>query len=875
MIGQTISHYKILEKIGEGGMGVVYKAEDLKLKRTVALKFLTPQALGTEEEKTRFIHEAQAAAALDHSNISTIHEIDEAEGRTFIAMAFVEGQSLRERIASGPLKLNEALDIAIQIGTGLHEAHEKGIVHRDIKSANIMVTEKRQAKIMDFGLALLAGATRVTTTGSTVGTIACMSPEQAQGATVDHRTDIWSLGVVLYEMVTGQLPFKIDYDQALVYAILNDDPEPMTGLRTGVPLELERIAKKCMEKNPGERYQTAADLLVDLCHLQKTLSAPAGPSFAPVFKRTSGQRARRLGWTGVIILIVALAAIILLRDFLLTQEKPVSERKMLVVLPFENLGPPEDEFFAAGITEEITSRLASVRGLGVISRKSAVQYASTEKTTKQIGEELGVDYMLEGTVRWAKTPDQPHRVRITPQLIRISDDTHLWSEPYEHVIDDIFQVQSTIAQEVVEQLGITLLEPERSAIEARPTEDLEAYQAYLRGRYYAGQPHFSLEGWNKALQSYQHATELDPEFALAYAELSKAHARLYYLQHDRTEERRNLAKQAVEKALELAPESPEVHLAQGYFYFWTGGKTEQALEEFAIAARDLPESADVLKAKAEVLRHKGRWQDGLDYYREACKLSPLDASAFEELAITYWWMRRYPEASDVADKAIALAPDQTWPYLTKAFNYWSWKGAVPEVRAALEAISPDHPWAPWARYWCDMYEGNYRGALDHLTAVPGGWIRLKICARPTPLLAAYVHELLNEPELAMSAYQSATASLEDEVRAQPENPMFHSSLGIAYAALGYKEEAIREGKRALELYPFSKDVAYSLPYIIDLAHIYAILGEHDAALDELEHLLSIPGWMSVAWINIDPRWNPLRNNPKFQRLMDKYSGAGS
>jgi len=264
MIGKTISHYHIFEKLGEGGMGVVYKAEDTKLKRLVALKFLSAQALGVEEEKIRFIHEAQAAASLSHPNICTIHEIDEVEGQTFIVMEYIKETSLKKKIESGPLNLQETLDISLQIGLGLQEAHEKGIFHRDIKSANVMINEKGQAKIMDFGLAKLAGRTMVTKTGMMMGTVAYMSPEQSRGVKVDHRTDIWSFGVMLYEMITGQLPFRGEYDQAIMYSILNEEPEPITGLRTGVPMELERIVNKCVIKTLDERYQHADELVADL-----------------------------------------------------------------------------------------------------------------------------------------------------------------------------------------------------------------------------------------------------------------------------------------------------------------------------------------------------------------------------------------------------------------------------------------------------------------------------------------------------------------------------------------------------------------------------------------------------------------------------------
>jgi len=427
MIGKTISHYRIIGELGRGGMGVVYKAEDIKLKRTVALKFLSPQALGTEEEKTRFIHEAQAAAGLSHSNICTIHEIEEYEGQSFIVMECVEGQSLKTKIESAPLKIDE-----------------------DIKHANIMITARGQVKIMDFGLANARGQTVVTRMDTTLGTVAYMSPEQARGDAVDHRTDIWSLGVVLYEMITGQRPFKGDYEQAVIYSILNEEPEPVTGLRTGIPMDLERIIDKCLRKDADQRYQGVADLITDLRQVLGSLrttrtAVSAAPQLAPT------GRLMRWSWLAIVALLIVLAVVILPRYFAPSEKPAFDDRKMLVVLPFENLGPPEDEYFAAGMTEEITSRLAVVSGLGVISRTSAVQYDRTGKTLRQIGEDLGVDYVLEGTIRWNKHAEGGSRVRVTPQLIRVSDDTHLWAETYDRVLEDIFAVQSGIAERIIEQ----------------------------------------------------------------------------------------------------------------------------------------------------------------------------------------------------------------------------------------------------------------------------------------------------------------------------------------------------------------------------------------------------------------------------------------
>jgi TolB-like protein/predicted Ser/Thr protein kinase len=635
MIGESISHYRILEKLGEGGMGVVYKAEDTKLKRTVALKFLSGRAVAGDEERVRFQREAEAAAALSHPNICTVHEIDEFEGRPFIAMEFVDGQTLKQMIAAGPLKLDAALATALQVAEGLQEAHGAGIVHRDIKPANVMVAGEGRVKIMDFGLATSQAATRVTQKGTTIGTVAYMSPEQARGGEVDHRTDIWSFGAMLYEMVSGRLPFKGDSEQAVIYSIFNDEPQPLTGLRTGVPVDLERIAGKCLAKDPGERYQTATDLLADLRRLQR-VSASGAPPPGPAVSR-SGTEPRARHWSrgatlaAILVVIVALAPGILRRYFPTSGERSAAERAMLVVLPFDNLGAPEDEYFADGITEEITSRLATLHELGVISRTSAVTYKNTSKTIKQIGQELQVDYVLEGTVRWDRSGDGISRVRVTPQLIRVADDTHLWSERYDRELQNVFGIQSDVSEQVVQQLGIALLKPARLALQARPTENLAAYQAYLKGLDYSQQEMYSEENWRLVIQMFERAVELDPAFAVAYVELSEAHSEMVNLGFDRTPERVEMAKAAVDEALRLQPDLPDAHLALGYYYYWCLHEYDKALAAFGVAAERLPSESAILAATAWIKRRQGHWRESLDLAERAFALSPRDAALAREL----------------------------------------------------------------------------------------------------------------------------------------------------------------------------------------------------------------------------------------------------
>jgi non-specific serine/threonine protein kinase len=428
MIGKFIAHYKILEKLGEGGMGVVYKAEDTKLKRTVALKFLPPELTRDLQAKKRFLQEAQAAAALDHPNICTIHEINEVEGRMFIVMTYINGQSLKERIALGPIKVAEALDISTQVAEGLWAAHEKGIIHRDIKPANIMLPEKGPAKIMDFGLAKLVWAADLTKTAGTMGTLAYMSPEQARGDAVDHRTDIWSFGVVMYEMLAGQLPFRGEETQGVVYSILNKDPERLSVLCPDVPRHIEQAVAKALVKDPVRRYQSIQEFLKDL-------KAPA-PFIFP---------------------------------------KP---EKSIVVLPFEDLSPGKDnEYFSDGLTEEIIADLSQVHDLLVISRSSAMTFKGTKKTIPEIARAVNVRYVLEGSVRKAG-----NNLRITAQLIDATNDAHLWAEKYNGTLDDVFDIQEKASRSIVDTLRIKLNPEENKKIVERPVSDVHAYECYLRAK---------------------------------------------------------------------------------------------------------------------------------------------------------------------------------------------------------------------------------------------------------------------------------------------------------------------------------------------------------------------------------------------------------
>jgi serine/threonine protein kinase/Tfp pilus assembly protein PilF len=618
MIGKTVSHYRILEKLGEGGMGVVYKAEDTKLKRTVALKFLPSELTRDAEAKERFINEAQAASALDHPNICNVHEISETEDeQIFIAMACYEGETLKKKIERGAMDLDQAIPIAIQVAEGLAKAHARGIVHRDIKPANVIVTNDGVAKILDFGLAKLAGQVRLTKTSSTVGTIAYMSPEQIEGREVGSRTDIWSLGVVVYEMVTGRLPFWGEYEPAIIYSILNDKPKLMSSLRDGVPRELERVVERILAKNQDDRYRSVAELLADLRALSE--------------EKSERLRAGRFG----------------------RQEATETGqgKKSIGVLPFRSLSDSrDDEYFSDGTTEDIITHLSKIRELRVISRTSVMRYKHSEKSIPEIGRELGVATILEGSVRRAGG-----RVRIVAQLLDAQTDEHMWAETYDRDMKDIFAIQSDVAEKIAAALKAELSPVEKERIERKPTESMEAYNYYLKGRFY----------WNKrrgedlrtAVDYFNQAIETDPAYALAYAGLASTYVLLPEYAGLPAKEFMPKAEAAARKALELDPALAEPHAVLGlikrsYEWDWVGAESE-----FNRAIELNPSYPTAHHWYSLMLCESGRFDEAQAEIRLAQELDPLSLVINVAMGSGPYYKRQYDKAVEECKKTLELDPN--------------------------------------------------------------------------------------------------------------------------------------------------------------------------------------------------------------------------
>ncbi|HUU45746.1 MAG TPA: protein kinase [Acidobacteriota bacterium] len=857
MIGQTISHYTITAKLGAGGMGEVYLATDTTLDRPVALKFLPESLQRDSEARERLIREAKAASKLNHPNILTIHAVEEADGRDFIVMEFVEGQPLKELIAGGDLDICRIIETAIQIGEGLAAAHEAGIVHRDIKSDNIIVSAKDKIKIMDFGLATWRGATRLTQEGSTVGTMAYMSPEQAQGRPVDHRSDLWSLGVVLYELVTRRMPFTGDHQAAVTYAIANETPHPLERYSADVPEGLQHIVGKCLAKDRDERYQSAADLVADLRALRR---------FSSVGGKPPRQRARKrsgLIATLVVLGVAVIAATVALmpRLFAPTETATETERKMLAVLPFENLGEEDDEYFADGITEEITARLAGIGGMGVIARTSILQYKGTQKSIQQIGRELGVDYILEGTIRWQKSPDAPDRVRVTPQLISVSDATHLWADVYDEVLTGVFQVQGDIAAKVVDALNLTLLEPQRAALAQAPTDNLEAYDAFLRGNEFFNQG-FTIENpMRLAAQFYRKAIALDPDFTAAQARLGRAYIELYWHQGQQPEFLAQ-ADSALARAIARDPDHPDVQLARGSYYYHAG-EFDRALEMLTDARQQFPNSSDILAEIGYVLRRRGNMHDAAAVLVHAVELDPRAAAKIGLLADTYGRMRRYAEARRCAEEAIAVAPDVELPYAMGAWLHIMENGDTAAARrVASDARRVTTRTPAFTQIWVLIYRliGDNQAALAVLPAgFPGspGFAYIE---------SAAIYADLGDTNRARACYDTARVVTEEYAHSRPNNALAHNDLATIYAGLGLADMARNELRIVDSLAPLAQDYISNVELASNVARVYTMIGDYEPAIDRLELLLDSPAMMSRQTIRLNPFFRDLRDHPRFQEL---------
>jgi eukaryotic-like serine/threonine-protein kinase len=919
------SRYKVERVLGEGGMATVYLAQDLKYNRKVAVKVMRPE-LASTLGADRFLREVEIAARLTHPHILPMYESGEVQGFLYYVMPYVEGETLRERIKrETQLPIEDALKIAREVAEALACAHEHGIIHRDIKPANILLGGGH-AMVADFGIARLLSATTnetLTLTGLAVGTPHYMAPEQAMGdREVDSRADIYAVGALLYEMISGEPPFTGPTPQAIMTRSMTETPRSLVASRSAVASDVDRVAQKALSKSPSDRYATATalaaalDQALDITHSGARPVLPAsGPAplqvlglfflagatvlaMAYALVRQVGLPqwmfvlaiglmvagipimllgARGVGQTGIrrfvtvrnamvggVLAFTAwgvVAAALVLRNPSVAGATPQAPR--MAVLPFTNRGAPEDAYFADGIADEVRGKLAGLGSFQLTARTSSEQYRQSTKSPKAIGQELGVDYLLTATVRWAKAADGTSRVQVVPELIDTRTGDVTWQQSYDANLTDVFQVQTEIASRVAGALGVALGSQEKNQLAERPTDNLAAYDLYLKGRATIGNQPATIR---RAIALYEQAVALDSSFAEAWSQLSRSLGSLYVSSvPDPDVDRRAMA--AAEQALRLDPNGIQGHLALARYYLNVKVNIVEAERHVRDALRLAPNNPECLTLAASVERTAGRYEEAVAHGQQAFRLDPRSVLAAVRLQDIYLWLRRYPEALGMSEAALALAPGDLNASENKAMMY-AGQGNLAAAREVIREISPTFTGpevaAYFGTYW-DLYwllDEPQQELLLRLTPAAfdndrGAWATVLM----------QLSWLRGDRARAQALADTAWRETQVQLRAAPGDAQRHVLGGLMLAYLGRKNDAIAEGLKGLALSPIPSDYVSGPYYQHIMARIYLMVGEPEKALDMLEPLLKMPYYLSPAWLSVDPTFQELKGNPRYERLL--------
>jgi eukaryotic-like serine/threonine-protein kinase len=867
--------YRLERELGQGGMATVYLAQDLKHHRQVAVKVLRPD-LAASLGADRFLREIEVAARLQHPHILPLHDSGEADDFLYYVMPYVDGESLRARLAQGELPIPDAVRILSEVADALAYAHARGVVHRDIKPDNVMLSG-RHALVMDFGVAKAlseaTGRQQMTTVGVALGTPAYMAPEQAAAeANIDQRADIYALGVMAYELLTGRPPFTGMTAQQILAAHVTQTPEPLTNRRAACPPVLAALVMKCLEKRPADRWQSAEEVTRQLDAMATSsggmtpTSAVPATSARPAAVSVSGAP-HRWGRAGALILGMALALGVAWNAMRTRSSPPTgANERRVVVLPFENQGDSSRQYFANGVTEAITTELTGIGGLSVIPRSTAARYRGTTKTVSEIGRELGVGYVLSGTVQWDLSPGHDPKVRVSPELIRVADTSSVWAHGYEAVLSSVFQVYSDVSTEVARSLKVTLDDPERLALARRPTENPEAYDLYLRAIDYSNRG-LSRDNLNAAIPMLERAVALDPSFALAWGRLSETLGLAHWLYARRSDETMAQSLAAAERALALQPDLPEAHRAMGYVHY-RRREYDSALKEYAIVQKSEPNSADLIAAIGYVERRQGRWKEAATHLQRVLDLDPGSATAISQFAETLTFLGQYDQAITLFRRGMEVGPDQPDSYYFLTLALLAQSG---DVAGAARAYRLGLSRMPAAR----LISGP--AAPPAFVVASDDSLSRTFLSLPTTELGtdpgvSYIFRgdllrLRGDAAQARLVYDSARVILEQDLRTLPNDYGYHGRLGMVYARLGKMDAAIREGRRAVELLPPERDAYFGVDNVTNLAEIYAAAGQAAPAVEQIRRVQALPSRLTAASLRVDPDWEPIRRDPAFQQLL--------
>jgi len=875
--GQIVfARYTLVKVLGRGGMGIVWLARDQELERDVALKFLPDLMIQDRAAFDQLRRETKRCLELTHPHIVRIHDFVHDERSGCISMEYIDGETLSNLRAEKELRVFEPDEIATwisQLCDALDYAHTSAkVIHCDLKPANLMVNQRGDLKITDFGIArgLSDSVSRLTLQQGRSGTLAYMSPQQLNGERCTHLEDIYSLGVSIYELLTSKPPFYSgNIDRQIcerVAPVMTERRKELDIEPVVIPQVWEDAVAACLAKDPSRRPQSAAEVA------QRLQLTPAKTG-TRVFIGSRSDKKRLLAGGIAALSLIALAGLyfgVLKREAKPLPPGAANPEKSIAVLPFENLSTDrENAFFADGVQDEILTDLAKVADLKVISRTSVMQYKTgVKRNLREIANALGVAHVVEGSVQRVA-----NRVRVSAQLIDAKTDSHLWAEHYDRPLGDVFTIQSEIAKAVADQLQAKLSPREKAVIEQPPTADIAAYDDYVRAKALLAVSADARQGRNlyQAAQLLEHAIARDPTFLLAYCKLAYIHQELYYTGFDHSAYRRTQGDEAMRKALELGPDRGEAHLAAVWVYYHCYFDYDRARSELAIARSALPNESEVFALAGYMDRRQGHWKEHIQNLEHAALLDPRNIEILHGLAQGYQLLRQFPNMTAVVDRILAITPADALTRIARGAVDFEWHANTSPLHSIIKDIIAEDPnaGAGFAQDWlvhalCERNPDEAQLALRLIPQEGVTSVTVRICR---PFYEGLTARAFKNADAANNAFVAARAEMEKIVQAEPDYPQALSLLGMIDAALGRKEDAVREARRAVELHPREKDQLTYAELIKNLAVVYAWTGQREAALNQLKSVLQIPGPLSYGELRLHPYWDPLRGDPRFDQLV--------